>query len=236
LGSVALKSLKEKNRWSLWIIVAANALFFAAVARANAIDIGSLRSLVGHPQKLASLGFTVLIATVLNGVLSTESKARLVFLRWHNALPGHRAFSEYVRSDPRIEPARLEKILGSTFPLDPVDQNRAWYRIYKTVEKEPAVAQVHQDYLLLRDYTGLAVLFFVFNGTIGLYAISSLRAYGFYLCILFAQYVVARQAASHYGVRFVTTVLAHKTATTSPPKTGRTRSRAKTDKLGNEKA
>jgi hypothetical protein len=123
-------------------------------------------------------------------------------------LPGHRAFTEYAVSDPRVDPEVLRQNLGGALPVDPVEQNRIWYRLHKTVEKEPAVDQVHRDFLLLRDYTGLSVLFIIFNGLVGLYAISSLKVLAIYLLVLLAQYGLVRQAASHYGVRMVTTVLA----------------------------
>jgi hypothetical protein len=218
------KSLKEQNRALLWIIIAVNALFFYVVVRANTIEFDNLSSIVSEPQKLAPVGLAVLISTVLNGLLSADTKARLVFLRWRNALPGHRAFSEYANSDPRVDPAALRQVLGSAFPVDPVDQNRAWYRLYKTVEKEPAVNQVHRDFLLMRDFTGLSVLFIIFNGAVGLYAISSLKVYGLYLLVLIVQYFVARQAASHYGVRMVTTVLAWQ-GSKSSASTSRSRSK-----------
>jgi hypothetical protein len=145
-------------------------------------------------------------------VLSADTKACLVFLRWRNALPGHRAFSEYATSDPRVDPVALRKVVGGAFPVDPVDQNRVWYRLFKAVEKEPAVEQVHRDFLLLRDYTALSVLFFIFYGAVGLYAISSLEVFGLYIVLLIVQFIVVRQAASNYGARFVTTVLAQKAA------------------------
>jgi len=206
--SALTKSLKEQNRALLWTIIAVNALFFCAVVKANAIDLENLSSLFSEPQKLVPVGLAVLISTVLNGLLSADTKARLVFLRWRNALPGHRAFSEYANSDPRIDPVVLRRVLGSAFPIDPVDQNRAWYRFYKTVEKEPSVDQVHRDFLLLRDYTGLSVLFIFFNGAAGLYAISSLRVWELYLLVLVTQYIIVRWVASQYGIRMVTTVLA----------------------------
>lgn len=201
----------------LWTIIAVNALFFYAVVRANAIELHNLSSVISEPQNLVPVGLAVLISTVLNGLLSADTKARLVFLRWHNALPGHRAFSEYANSDPRIDPVLLKRFLCSAFPIDPVDQNRAWYRLYKTVEKEPAVEQVHRDFLLLRDYTGLSVLFIVFNGVVGLFTISSLKVWGLYLLVLAVQYIVVRWVASRYGVRMVTTVLARQGTNLSAP-------------------
>jgi len=180
--------------------------------QADTIELNGFRSIFSDAQKLLPVGFVVVITAVLNGFFSSDTKARLVFLRWHNALPGHRAFSQYAKSDPRIDLVALEKILGSAFPVDPLDQNREWYKMYKTVEKEPAVSQVHKDFLLLRDYTGLCVLFIVFYGAVGLYVIPSWKTFGFYLLLLIIQYVVVRQAASHYGVRMVTNVLAQKAA------------------------
>ncbi|MGA2271584.1 MAG: hypothetical protein ABSH44_24230 [Bryobacteraceae bacterium] len=206
------KSLKEQNRWQLWLVVAVNSLFLYGVVQANAIKVAGLRAVFTDANNLLPVGFALVISTVLNGVLSAENKARLVFLRWRNALPGHRAFSEHAGADPRIDLAALAKLHGSGFPSDPVDQNRAWYRIYKTVEKEPSIHQVHRDFLLLRDYTGLCALFIVLYGSAGLYAIPSRKVGLLYVALLILQYVVVRQAASNYGIRFVTTVLAQKAA------------------------
>jgi hypothetical protein len=47
---------------------------------------------------------------------------------------------------------------------------------------------------------------------VGLYAIPSERTAIIYLLVLAAQFVIARQAASNYGVRLVTTVLARRAA------------------------
>lgn len=210
-----VKSLKEQNRWHIWVIIAANSLVLYAVVQANAIKLDGLRTVLSDPQNLLPLGLAVVLATVLNGVLSADTKARLVFLRWHNALPGHRAFSQYAKSDPRIDLVALARILGSAFPVDPLEQNRTWYRLYKTVEDHPAVSQVHRDFLLLRDYTGLSVLFVIFYGAAGLYAISSVTTFGIYLLLLIIQYAVVREAAAKYGVRMVTTVLAQKAAKAS---------------------
>ena len=157
------KSLKDQNRWQLWIIVAVNTLFLYGVVQANAIKVDGLRGIFTDAQNLLPVGVALVVATVLTGLLSSEAKARLVFLRWHHALPGHRAFSVHAVRDPRIDVAALEKIHGAAFPVDPVEQNRAWYRIYKTMENDAAVRQVHRDFLLLRDYTGLCAVF-IANG------------------------------------------------------------------------
>jgi hypothetical protein len=207
------KSLKDQNRWQLWIIVAINSVLFAGVVQANSIRLDGLTAAFSDFQKLVPVGLAIVITTVLNGLLSTAMKERLVFLRWKNALPGHRAFSKYSLADPRIDPAILLKIVGGVLPVTPLEQNQVWYRVfYKTVDNDSSVRQVHRDFLLLRDYTGFCALFIMFCGGVGLYVIRSLTTALLYLAFLVLQYIVVRQAASNYGVRFVTTVLALKAA------------------------
>src|SRR4051812_39842432 len=46
------KSLKDQNRWQLWIIVAANTLFLYGVVQANAIKIDGLRGVFTDAQNL----------------------------------------------------------------------------------------------------------------------------------------------------------------------------------------
>ncbi len=227
------KSLKEQYRWQLWIIVAVNTLFLYGVVQANAIKIDGLRAIFTDAQNLLPVGVALIVATVLTGLLSSDAKARLVFLRWRHALPGHRAFSVHAGRDPRIDVAALEKIHGAAFPVDPVEQNRAWYRIYKTMENDPAVRQVHRDFLLLRDYTGLCVVFIVLYGAVGLFFVPSTRIALIYLVVLAVQYALVRQAASNYGTRMVTTVLARRAAKeeTGSPTPPKKRSRGKAAEL-----
>ncbi len=202
------KSLKEQNRWHIWFITAVNSLFLYGIVEANAIQIDGISSIFSDVSKLVPFGLAVVIATVLNGLLPANAKARLVYLRWRNTLPGHRAFTRYMTPDPRINPAAVQRIIGGPLPVDPVEQNRVWYRLYKMVENDPAISQVHRDFLLTRDYTALAVLFLVFYGGAGCYSIPSLKIATVYAVLLLIQCVIVRQAAFHYGIRFVTNVLA----------------------------
>jgi len=226
-GGEGGKSLKDQNRWQIWIIVAANSLFLYGVVQANAIKLDGLRAAFKDAEKLVPVGLALVIATVLNGLVSADAKARLVFLRWRHALPGHRAFSAYAASDPRIDVAALEKLHAAALPVDPVEQNRTWYRIYKTMENDVAVRQVHRDFLLLRDYTGLAAVFIAIYGAAALYAVPSMKTWLIYLLVLVAQYVLVRQAASNYGIRFVTTVLARRAAKEGPVASTATKKRTR---------
>jgi len=206
--SAVPKSLKEQNRWQIWLIIAVNSLFLYGVVEANAIEIDGIRSIFTDASKLVPFGLAVVVATVLNGLLPASAKARLVFLKWRNPLPGHRAFSRCMSADPRIDPAAVQRAIGGPLPVDAVEQNQVWYRLYKKVENDPAISQVHRDFLLTRDYTALAVLFLIFYGGAGYYSIPSLKIATIYAVLLLIQCIVVRQAAFHYGIRFVTSVLA----------------------------
>jgi hypothetical protein len=122
--SLRQKSLKDQYRWQLWIIVAVNTLFLYGVIQANAIKVNGLHAIFNDAQNLLPVGVALIVATVLNGLLNADTKACLVFLRWHDALPGHRAFSELALRDPRIDVAALEKIHGGRLPTEPGEQNR----------------------------------------------------------------------------------------------------------------
>jgi hypothetical protein len=64
----------------------------------------------------------------------------------------------------------------------------------------------------MRDYTALALLFLVVFGPAAWLVSTQPRSAILYSTCLFAQFVLASQAAATYGVRFVTTVLAEKAA------------------------
>jgi hypothetical protein len=211
------KSLKDQNRWQLWLIIVANILLLFAVQHADALagdNLASLdvKSLLARAASLLPVGMAVVITTVLNGLLSADLKARLVFLRWKHALPAHRAFSVYAESDPRVDAGKLKKARGNKVPVEPAEQNAIWFRFYKSVGDMPAVLQVHRDFLLMRDYAAFAAMFIVIFGATALVTAPSWRIALLYCAGLILQFGVVRQAAANYGARFVTTVLAEKTA------------------------
>lgn len=207
-----VRSLKEQNNWKLWLIVAANVLFFYGVLVTNGISLNGLRAVFSEAQSLLPISFAGIVATVLNSLPHSTTKARLVYLRWDNALPAHRAFSRYATQDARINMGTLKKLFKGKLPTEPRAQNEEWYKLFRTVENEVKVYEVHRDFLLLRDYTSLAVLSLVTFGSLGFVLFTTVRTAGFYLLILVVQFLVVRQAAANCGIRMVTNVLALKTS------------------------
>ena len=119
-------------------------------------------------------------------------------------------------TDPRIDFTRLQRACGNKIPTGPKDENSLWYRFYLEVQDVPAVQQVHRDFLLLRDYTGLAGLFLIGLGVAAIFVVAPWKTCGIYLGILLLQFVVVRQVAATYGARFVCTVLAQKAGKAGP--------------------
>ena len=210
------KTLKDQNRWQLWLIIAGNALAFYAACQWETIALSGFQSALSGAANLLPVGLAIVVTTIANGLLSSGMKDRLVFLRWHRALPGHRAFSIHAKTDPRVDFVRLQRALGNKIPTDPEGENKTWYRLYLEVQNVPAVQQVHRDFLLLRDYTGLAALFLIGLGCTAFFVIATRKVLAIYVGLLLLQFLVARHAAATYGVRFVCTVLAQKAAMPKP--------------------
>jgi hypothetical protein len=203
-----LKALKDENRLNLWLIIAFNSLFLYAVVQENAIRLEGIRAAFSNAENLIPVGFAIVAATVVNGILSDETKNRLVFFRWKDALPGHRAFSRHALEDPRINIQTLREACGADWPTTPAAENQKWYALYRVVADRPPVRQVHRDFLLLRDYTGMAALMIPIYGGAATYSIASTKIALLYCLLLMAQFLVVRHSARNYGISFVKTVLA----------------------------
>lgn len=196
---------------ALFGLMAANFAFYYAVVQNNTIIAGDWISLAKNLEGILPAGLGLVLTGVINAQLSPEMKARLVFMSWRDPLPGCKAFTCHAQSDARVDVACLELTYGP-LPTAPREQNALWYKLYKTIEQDPAVRQVHRAFLFTRDYTSLALMFVIVLGTAGFIQIPSTRVAFIYLGLLLLQFVLAGQAARNHGKRFVTTVLAIKGA------------------------
>jgi hypothetical protein len=210
------KSLKDQNRWHLWLLIAANSAAFYAALNFSDFESSGVRALFNSATQLLPVGLATVVTTIANGLLSAEMKARLVFLRWHHALPGNRAFSKYAQRDPRIDQVRLAQVIDKGSLRTPEAENAAWYRLYKEVQNDPSVQQVQREFLLLRDYAGLGALFLIGFGAVAIFTVQPPKVLAVYCLMLVVQFIIVRHAAATYGVRFVTTVLALKASAPAP--------------------
>lgn len=200
--------LKDSYKWQLRTVAVLNVAVFwgVVVSRADFSAIGTLLSSISIKDGL--VGLIAPIGTfVLDGLLSADVKASVVYWRSRHPLPGSRAFSEHLGKEVRADPTRLAQQWGA-FPADPAEQNRLWYRIYKSVEQEIRVYEAHRAWLLSRDLTAYAVLFLAILGITTLISNAPWTIAGWYLVGLAVQYLAVMITARTYGVRFVRTVLA----------------------------
>jgi hypothetical protein len=206
--------LKSKNAAYLWTFIGVNFAIFLSLF----VSKGFAGASVDHfwQRVTAKDGIIAaslpLLAIVLSGVLSDLGKARLVFWRWHNPLPGCRAFTELLSTEPRIDVPALKSKLGE-LPQDPQAQNALWYRLYTGRSADIKISEAHRIYLLTRDMTTIAALFVVLFSIGVVIGSVDWKTAALYTVALIAQYLLIASAARNYGTRFVLNVLSEESQT-----------------------
>lgn len=200
--------LKTKNVWWLRLFLGVNVAVFLSIAighRLTPASIDHIWQRVSAKDGLLALCFP-LVTLVLNGIFGDLGKARLVFWRWRNPLPGCRAFSVIMDMDPRIDAARLRSKL-SPVPSEPKGQNAVWYRLYKAHADKRIIWEAHRAYLLTRDMAAMAGVFAVSFAAGVFVTATGWKLATLYSAALVAQYVIVATSARNYGNRFVANVL-----------------------------
>lgn len=216
--------LKKSYQKLLRIVAVLNTGIFWGVFVLHA-DFSTIWTLISSIS--IKTGVTALVAPIwvflLDGLLSADIKACVIFWRFSHPLPGSRAFSIHLKQETRADPDYLVKQWGA-FPDDPAEQNRLWYRVFRHVENEVRVYEAHRAWLTARDLTAFSFLFLAFLGTATMISDVTWSTAWYYLSFLAVQYLAMMITARNRGIRFVRTVLAvasHSVNDNSPPKTGR---------------
>jgi len=200
--------LKGKNAAYLWSFVSINVAVFLCLLVGKALTESGV-DYFWHRVTMKDGIFVAavpLIAIVFSGVLGDTWKARLVFWRWTDPLPGCRVFSELLARDPRLDAPALKKRLGE-FPNAPQEQNALWFKLYRKHSGALRVLEAHRNYLLTRDMTAISAAFAVVMPAALFAQTSDARMASLYLLVLVAQYALAARAGANYGNRFVLNVL-----------------------------
>ena len=106
------RSLKDANRVPLLAMMAANMVVFYAAVKADAIFGGDWLELARGWQDALPAGVGLILVGIANAQTSAENKARIVFLRWKNPLPGSEAFTRHAAGDPRVNLDAIEVAHG----------------------------------------------------------------------------------------------------------------------------
>lgn len=203
------KTLKDTNRINLIIYLVLNFLFFAILSGLTNIRVGEWDDLLSKwlaPGGII-IGILYFISIVLEGLISSDIKAVLVFWRIKNPLPGTRAFSDIAVKDPRIDMNAVRRLFPGKLPEDPKEQNTAWFSLYKKYGSMGNILEVHKAFLLTRDLASLTVVLVPVSliGYILLHFGLSLILV--HLSVLLGLYLVTAISSRNYGNRFVANVL-----------------------------
>ncbi|WP_144909590.1 hypothetical protein [Mucilaginibacter frigoritolerans] len=199
------KTLKEKNSTQQWVFFGINLIAFLVMVFAFSISENGK----DFKEMLMNKGIWFIVSPVilfiLNGLVSADQKAMLIYWKRKYSLPGCRAFTHYAKTDPRINTDRLKEMHGD-LPILPEEQNSKWYAIYRTFKTDSIVDKSHQDFLLARDLCASSFLFLLIL-PIPVLVFSQHPLKYAYLLLLALQYLLLVITARNYGARFVCNVL-----------------------------
>jgi hypothetical protein len=197
--SDTLKAANTKWLVSLAVFDVVVMLLFVAPDLIDASNLAILRAGV-----VTALPVVVLLST---GLLSHEAKARLVFWKTANPLPGSAAFTKLAPADARIDMVALAKNVGE-LPTIPREQNSKWFKLYKLVEDDTAVAHAHKLYLMYRDMAAMSLLLIPLVPAVLWHAGATRGSWWIAATFFAVQYLACAMCARNSGVRFVCNVLA----------------------------
>jgi hypothetical protein len=198
-GSEALKAANIK--WLVMLAVLDGAAIFLFVSP-ELLDASKLVLL-----RASATAVLPVIILLLTGLLSHEAKARLVYWKIANPLPGSAAFTKHGPKDSRIDMTALAKNVGG-LPTDSSEQNAKWYKLYRLVQNDTAVTHAHRLYLMYRDMAAISLLLVPLVPAGLWYAGAPPASRWIAGGLLALQYVVCAISARHSGTRFVCNVLA----------------------------
>jgi hypothetical protein len=205
------RSHKDINRWPLLSALAANLMLYYALMRG--LDLSTLTTSEGltHLKLFLPGGLAIALCGILNAQLAPLMKARIVFMKWKDPLPGCEAFSKYMIEDHRID-IKVVKSMWGPLPADPQSQNALWYRIYQGERDTPAVSQTSRHWLFARDYACVIALLLPLLAMVGIVQMHGIAPYATMLVVLLVQFLLASQAARTNAIRLVSTVIAQASA------------------------
>ena len=199
------KSLKALNIWWLGLLILLDILILLIFVFPEVLATASFSQVTAGRSALMTM--LPIIVLLLSSVISQKHKAVLVYWKTENPLPGSEAFTKYGPADPRVDMDKLKKHVGQ-WPTDAQGQNTFWYGLYKLVDSAPAVVEAHKQSLRFRDMAAMSIILSVVVPIC--FAFMLLEAWQFIggLALFAVQYLICSHTGRHFGIQFVSTVLA----------------------------
>lgn len=207
------KSLKQQNAWLIRAVMIGHFVAFTwVVANPLKLPLLSQSALAAKLEAVAApgtaaLGLIVVASLLLLGMMSPPWRDRLIHRRWHDTLPGCRAFSEVGPNSSHVNMSVLEAHFGP-LPEAGDEQNKLFFKIYRAHRDDVGVLDAHGRYLAARDSGTITALLMVTLPWLALWATGDVARSARYGLGLVALYLLFSIAAKNYSWRMVQHVLA----------------------------
>ena len=201
--------IKSENRkWLIGYFTLQIVIFamFTGYVDFSLMDANQFIAKIKAPQGFVPMAVAIFII-VMEGLFTNTVKEILIFWRFKNRLPGHRAFSIIGPRDPRIDMEKITSLFSNGLPTTPKKQNNEWNKLYRDYQNTLQVFHSHRAFLLTRDLASLTVLFIPLSAFGHFLFESKPIMLGYNLLILFGLFVIISISARNYGKRFVANVL-----------------------------
>lgn len=204
-----MPTLKKQNRKSLVGFILVNVVLFSLLSSNFVIDITGIKDLISNPldPRISSVILLFGLSIILEGILSSNLKAIIVFNRIKNPLPGCRVFTEIAPKDNRINMQKLTARYDNKLPSEPSSQNSEWFRLYKIFENVEVVEDSHKSFLLTRDLLALSIIMFVLSTVLHIFIGTSFQNIVYSVAIYIVIIIITKISAYNYGNRFANNVL-----------------------------
>lgn len=202
---VSSKSLKSEYQKWLWMLATAD-LIVVLLALVPGIPSNASLAQLGNWRLLTTVIVPIGVLLLVN-VLPHKVKCMLVYWKPYGWLPGCEVFSRFAPDDVRIDMANLTKNVGA-LPTDAGAQNARWYQLYKLVENQIEILEVHRSFLMYRDMATLSLPFIGLAPLCLYFAGASKEAQWIGAGIFLVQFILTAISARWSGIRFVCNVLA----------------------------
>lgn len=207
------KSLKEQNAVLIRAAMIGHIVAFAWIA-AEPLHLLSMNgpALVARLEAAAvpgtaAFGLIVVASLLLLGLINPNWRDQIMHWRWHDPLPGCRAFTSVGPHSSHVDMEALEAQYGP-LPLAGKEQNQLFYRIYREFRDDVGVLDAHGRYLAARDIGLITALVMVPLPVLAWWASGNSKHALVYGVVLFLLYMLCVVAAQNYSWRMVQHVLA----------------------------